>query len=409
MTPQVSGGRARRIALVIDYSLDYLGGAQSAFLDEARLLHAAGHDVTIVAPMREPDADWADAWRRAGGALIAVPYRMSVPGVDLPVVRNTRTLRTHLESEFAAREIEVVHVHSEFGIAAAAVSAARRRGLRTAQTVHTFFWQAPVPTGIGSIAAAGVRGFGRWLRGFSSSRARLADAPLDSALRGITLGLGQRVDVVISPSAHQAERLREAGLSRVAVIPNALATADAAGEPLAAIDGPLRIVWVGRLVPEKRLLEWVDALALAATAVPPGAFEAEIVGEGPLRADAEVRAGTAPIRFLGRLPRERVQERMRAGHLVAITSHGFDNQPVTIVEALHARRGVLYVDPALTEGVDVAGIRPATPAVADMAALVVALVDDPSRVLAASAHAVEGAREFDPTVHVERVLAAYAA
>ena len=246
------------------------------------------------------------------------------------------------------------------------------------------------------------------MRGFASSRAPLADAPVDSALRGLTLGMGERVDVVISPSAHQAERLREAGLGRVAVIPNALATAGEPGSALAAIEGPLRIVWVGRLVPEKRLLEWIDAVARAVAELPAGSVSVDIVGEGPLREEAERLASGLPIVFRGRLPREAVQQSMADAHLVALTSFGFDNQPVTIVEALHARRGVLYVDPALTEGVDVAGIRPEGPDASAIAQTLVELVRDPARVVAASHAAERGAREFDPDVHVARLLEAYA-
>ena len=129
---------ARRIALVIDYSLDYLGGAQSAFLDEAQLLLSRGHAVTIVAPCvrRGAEPEWSRRWRAAGGDLVLVPHLITIPGVDLPLVRNTAALRRHLMDALSSRQIEVVHTHSEFGLSAAAVSVARRIGLRTAQTVH---------------------------------------------------------------------------------------------------------------------------------------------------------------------------------------------------------------------------------------------------------------------------------
>lgn len=400
--------RPRRIALVIDYALGYLGGAQSAYLDEARLLREAGHEVTLVAPVRV-DEVWPDRWAEGGSAAIPVASRLTVPVVDLPLVRNSLRLRHRLDREFAARGIDVVHVHSEFGIASAAVSVARRRGLATAETVHTFFWQARMPRLAASLAAPLVRLFGRVLRGFPPERARLAASPLDSALRGLTLGLARRVDVVLSPSAHQAERLREAGLTRVAVVPNALAPGEGAdgapGVPLDAVGQPLRLVWVGRLVPEKRLLEWIDAVCLASAQG--AALEVEVIGEGPLRAEAERRAAGLPVRFAGRMPRAAVQERMRAAHLVALTSFGFDNQPVTIVEALHARRGVFYVDPALTEGVDLAGVRASSPEPQAMAEQLVALAADPGEVLRLSERAAAASAVFAPEAHIASVLTAY--
>lgn len=400
---------ARHIALVCDYSLDYLGGAQSAFLDEARLLRERGHRVVIVAPAsRRTNRGALGRWRTDGGDVIAVRARTTLPGVQLPVIRNTRRLRSRLAREFDARDIDVVHVHSEFGLSAAAVSVARTRSIRTVQTVHTFFWRADVPRGFRQGVAGAIRGFGRWLRGFATTRVELAPTPVDSALRNLTLSLALRVDVVVSPSAHQAERLRAAGVRHVRVVPNAV-TPGTPGEALAGVDPPLRILWVGRLVPEKRLLEWIDAVVRTAAAVSPGSFEVEIVGEGPLGASAEQRVGIAPVRFLGRLPREAVQERMRAAHLVALTSYGFDNQPVTIVEALEARRGIFYVDPALTEGTELSGIRASGPDVRAMSQLLTALVRDPRPVVEASARAGEAAREFDPVLHVARIIDAYTA
>ncbi len=398
---------ARRVALVCDYSLDYLGGAQSAFLDEARLLRERGHRVVIVAPAsRRPDRGALGEWRAEGGDVIPVRAWATLPGVQLPVIRNTPGLRARLAREFDERGIDAVHVHSEFGLSAAAVSVARARGIRTVQTVHTFFWRADVPLGLRRGVAVAVRGFGRWLRGFPTTRVELAPSPVDSALRNLTLSLAERVDVVVSPSAHQADRLRAAGVCEVRVVPNAV-TPGPVGEPLAEIRPPLRVLWVGRLVPEKRLIEWIDAVVRTAAAVSPGSFEVEIVGEGPLRASAEQRAGGAPVRFLGRLPRESVQERMRAAHLVALTSYGFDNQPVTIVEALEARRGIFYVDPALTEGTELSGIRSSGPDARAMSELLTALVRDPRPVLEASARAGEAAREFDPVLHVARIIDAY--
>ncbi|MDO8383517.1 glycosyltransferase family 4 protein [Microbacterium sp.] len=400
---------ARRVALVCDYSLDYLGGAQSAFLDEARLLRDRGHEVVVVAPAsRRARGGALRRWQDEGGDVIAVRALVTLPGVQLPVIRNTQRLRDRLADEFAERAIDVVHVHSEFGLSAAAVSVARARSIRTVQTVHTFFWRADMPQGLGRPVGVAVGVFGRWLRGFPTTRVELAPAPVDSALRNLTLSLALRVDVVVSPSAHQGERLHAAGVRTVRVVPNAVAPGPA-GEPLTEAGPPLRILWVGRLVPEKRLIEWIDAVVQTAAVVNRGSFEVEIVGEGPLRAVAEQRSGRAPVRFLGRLPREGVQERMRAAHLIALTSFGFDNQPVTIVEALEARRGIFYVDPALTEGTELSGIRASGPDVRAMSQLLVSLVRDPRPVIEASARAGEAAREFDPVLHVARITDAYAA
>lgn len=392
------------IALVCDYSLRYLGGAQAAFLDQARILSERGHDVLIVAP------DAAD--HATPAAVLEIPARFALPGLDLPVIRNSARLRARLREAFVTRGIDVVHVHSEFGLTAAAIQVARELGLITAQTVHTFFWQAPMPRLAGCLAAVAARGYARGIRGFAASDKRLAAAPLDSALRGITLSTGERVDVVISPSAHQAAKLEEAGLGTVRVIENAVpdASVNPPAEPITGIDGPLRIVWVGRLVPEKRILEFVEAIRLAEAALGPGRLDVEIIGDGPLRAQAETAAHSVnSLRFAGRLERGDVRDRMRRAHLVALTSHGFDNQPVIVVEAFSEARSVLYVDPALTEGLAAGGILTPAPDAASIADTLVALANDPGRVVDASRRAHAAATAFDPDRHAALVLDAYRA
>ncbi len=394
-----------RIALVIDYALDYLGGAQSAFLDEARVLAQAGHEVLVVAPER----GFPDAVRGLAIEGLGVPARWTAPGVDLPVIRNTAALRDLLRERFARRGIEIVHVHSEFGLTAAAIEAARGLGIRTAQTVHTFFWTAAMPVMARPTAAAGIAAFAGWLRGYGPSGEGLADSSVDAALRGLTHSTAARVDVVVSPSEHQAAALRRSGIERVRTVPNANASRLAPGTALRRIDGALRIAWVGRLVAEKRPTVFAEAVRLADGALGDGALHAEFIGAGPLaHCLTRLQRRGAPIELVGRVPRGSVLGRMRRSHLVALSSYGFDNQPVVVVEALHARRGVLVADPALTEGLDGgAALRPAAPDAESIAALLVALVREPGRVLAASAASEAASETFAPTRHVERLLAAY--
>ncbi len=389
------------IALVCDYSLRYLGGAQAAFLDQARILAAHGHEVTIIAPDAAEHAGESDA--------VTIDFSVSIPGLDLPVIRNGRALRSRLREEFLARGIGVVHVHSEFGLTAAAIQVAADLGIPAVQTVHTFFWQAPMNRLFSAIAAGAARAYARWVRGFPASRAKLAALPLDSALRGITLSVAERVQLVISPSSHQAERLRDAGLPHVLVIENAAPEPGEGGTPLAAAEGPLRIVWVGRLVPEKRILEFVQAVRQAHETLGDGRLEVEVIGEGPLRAEAE-RATSAqtPIRFLGRVEREKVREHMRRAHLVALTSLGFDNQPVVVVEAFQEARSVLYVDPALKEGLAEGGVLAANPDAAGIAQTIVELARDPARVVDSSHRAHRAAATFHPDRHARLVEEAYA-
>jgi glycosyltransferase involved in cell wall biosynthesis len=390
------------IALVCDYSLDYLGGAQTAFLAEAQSLAEAGHTVVVVTPSERRDIP-------GGPAHVAIHARGTIPVLGLPLLRNSRRLRARLTTLFRGNAIDVVHVHSEFGLVAAGIDAALALGLPVVHTVHTFFWRTDLPRPVQRIAAAGIRLFQRWITG-RPPVGPVGDRPAaDAALCSITLATAQRATVVVSPSAHQRSHLVRAGLRDVEAIPNTVTTgARRHGEPLAPSAGPLRVVWIGRCVREKRLLEFVAACRKAMLDLPAGALEVEIVGEGPLLPAARLLArDVEAITFSGRLDTDGVARAFRRSHVLALTSSGFDNQPMTVVEALYAARGVLYVDAALTEGVDVAGILTASDSVDDMARAIVDLAGDPSSLVELSRRAGDAFSDFAPAHHARLLSAVY--
>jgi len=395
-------GDGLRVAVICDYSLGYLGGAQTALLQEAAALAAAGVTVLLLSPSTE------EIWERvrpAGGIEhVRIRSGFTLPGLGLPVVVNSRRLRARIAGILADRRIQVVHLQSEFGLAAAAVAAASGMGLPVVHTVHTFFWQAP-PRGQRLLAPA-VRRFHRLVTGMPPASAELADRPADSALRNMTLTIARRADLVLSGSAHQADRLRQAGLDSVAILPNTVSRVrDAA--VLTSADGPLKIIWIGRCVPEKRILVFVRAVVAAIDQLGPGAIEATVVGDGPQLDEARaIAAGRPGISFLGRQNHDQVTALLTASQLAVLTSYGFDNQPMTVVEAVMALRGVLYCDPALQEGLDGPGIL-APPDEAGLTGALVGLARDPAPVIAASRAAATTRETFSPDHHAAELIRAY--
>lgn len=393
---------ARRVAVICDYALDYLGGAQTALIEQVAALVAHGADVVVVAPS-SPEAA-ARAGLSEGVTYVQVPARWVLPGLALPVVANSAGLRRLLAAVFTEHQVDVVQLHSELGVAAGAISVAKGLGLPVVHTVHTFFWQTSLRPQ--RLVAVLVRAFHRGITGWRPTRAGLADRAADGALRNMTLGVAQRADQVVSPSAHQAERLRAAGLERVAVVPNTVRASGHAAQPLEGVDVPLRIIWIGRCEPEKRILPFVRALTAAQRRLGPGRLRGVVVGDGSQLAEARQAAGDAEIDFLGRQDHDRVPELLARAHLVALTSCGFDNQPMTIVEAVAAGRGVLYCDPALSEGLAGPGIQvPASEA--GISAALVDLVERPDRVLAASRATEQARAEFAPETHTRRMTDLY--
>lgn len=374
-----------RIALVLDYSLDLIGGAQRAALNEAAALAGAGHRVLLVAPRPEagpvPLPPGVDALWTTGRRL---------PWLDFPLVADDEGLRARLCRHFRA-EVDAVHLHSEFGHARAALAAARRLGLPVAHTIHTAYWPGlPAP----------LRPAARRLL---AAVAGPVPPGTGNPLLDHTLAVAAAADVVVSPSAHQAADLARFGVGGAVVLPNCDA------DPSAPVALPetdhLRVAWAGRCVPEKRLLTFVRAVRIAQRRLPHDRLRIAVAGDGHLLPVARAVGRDVPgLVLLGRLDRGGVRRLLEASQLTALTSHGFDNQPMTVVESIRVGRGVLHTDARLTEGLDRAGLLTAAPGAAAIADLLVELALDRSRVAAAAAGARATAGLFAPETHVARLL-----
>jgi glycosyltransferase involved in cell wall biosynthesis len=297
-------------------------------------------------------------------------------------------------------------------LAAAAVDVAGELGLPVVHTVHTFFWQTDFPAQRALGAAAGR--FHGWLTGWSRDDPPdgLADRAGEAALRAMTWRVARRAALVISPSDHQAERLRAAGIGPILTIPNTLVGQPEPGAPPPF--GPVKIIWAGRCGPEKRLLPFVRAAVRAVDRVGADRLSITVVGDGEqLSAARRIAHDHGAIRFLGRRPQAEVVRLLRDHHLLALSSYGFDNQPMSIVEAVLAGRGVLYCDPRLTEGTTAAGNQPAPgiltdgPGEAAWAERLILLAEAPDRVTAACRGAVAVRAIFQPESFLTKINEAY--
>lgn len=394
-----------RVALMCDYSLEYLGGAQTAFIQQARVLADAGHHVTVIAP--RPMAPLPELENQSGIDLQPVDFPLTLPGVGLPLIANTAAVRRRVAAILADSGAQVLHSHSEFGLTRAGFTAARGLGLPVVQTVHTFFWQALGP--FQAPAARGLRLFYRWLTQAGMSNIALGERAVDTALRNMTLTTALLADAVVSPSAHQGGRLREAGLADVVVIPNTFRIdEEATPVPARSPMEPLKLAWIGRCVEEKRLLPFIESIRRATQLAGPGRFEVTVIGDGLQLGQARHAARSVPeVAFLGRVDGSTVREHIARSHLTCLTSHGFDNQPMTVVESILLGRGVFYVDPKLREGLSTCGVLAESPEVEDMARALVRIADEPRIAEELSAAAATAAREFLPSSFAAASVALY--
>jgi len=373
---------APAVLMVCDYSLRYLGGAQTAFIRQAEALVGEGVPVVVLAPD-------ADELTSDGVVSIAPPRRGTIPVLDLPLLGRARDLEPLVAAVARRHRIGAIVVHSEFALAAAAIAVGTRLGIPVLHTVHTFFWRAPAALAPFAPVVSRVHSA---LTGIRRGDRYTGSHPLNNALRTMTLRIAQRADIVLSPSRHQAEALREAGAGRVEAFSN-VAQPLQATEP--AQGGPLRLLWVARFAPEKRVDVALDAMRQVVARV------------GDDRVHLDVAGGThrpvPGVTFHGPVPGERVAELMDAADAALITSLGFDNQPMVALEAFAHGRPVIVSDPVLGGEFGDAALLTRTPDAAGLAELILRLEADRSLLDAPRAGALAYARERVAAAHVARL------
>ena len=392
-----------KIAIVSDYYFDYVGGAQTSMRQQKLALEEAGHTVIVVSPARgllgaryQPTTD---------GLLVKPLFRL--PVLDLAVIPNTGRSIAALEKYLRAERADVVHVQTEFGLAHVADGAAANMGIPLVHTVHSFYWASEGPP------QASVAWFIRFalerVIGDKIPNILFTPRKTDNLLRNLVLAMARRAKQVVSPSKHQAADLAAAGVTgTISVIPNPIATSESTSNPL-TVDQARHpnFLWVARCEPVKRPLHFARAV-IAALARTNNGFTVDFVGEGSdLAALKKLAAGHPEIRVQGALPHDEVMALMDASAAIALTSLGFDNQPMTIAEAVSRERGVLYCDPKLTEGLLNSGYLSKTPDDDGLADAIVALVQDPSLLVGLSRGALIDRELFSPSTYVDRIVEVY--
>ena len=202
------------------------------------------------------------------------------------------------------------------------------------------------PDAYGAMLAARKAGL-PLVAGARGSDLRVRDA-ISRRLTRPVVQAAQRLLVVSEDLGRVATREYGAHADRVRIIPNGCdasifhpndrsAARDALGVPQEAEV----VIYVGRLVAEKGLLELLDACrTLSATR--PG-LQLVLVGEGPLQGELSVRIATDAslrVRLVGAQPPTEVARWMAASNLVTLPSYS-EGHPNVLVEALACGRPVV--------------------------------------------------------------------
>ncbi|WP_019179865.1 glycosyltransferase [Microbacterium yannicii] len=319
------------IVIFADQHAEALGGAQVTVRLQRRFLERAGHTVSVVAPRRYGPQRRVNAHD---------PGYLDLPGLPLTTDREYsvtwpgRRVDRAVDQALLNRPApDIVHVQGEFWGAFLGYRLAGRRDLPVVHTMHS-----RIDAGLEATTPAPrllQRGLNGWRRRALRGLPGAADTGADAWAYLRALARGARA--VTAPSGHFARRLEEHDVfDAVDVIWNGIDDDAfervAASKPERRRSGPARLLWLGRMSPEKRLLPFLEAVADADVVC-----EVEVIGGGVQLAEAQrltVRRGISDrVQFTATLPYEQALRRMIDADALVQSSIGFETQGMTAFEA----------------------------------------------------------------------------
>jgi phosphatidylinositol alpha-mannosyltransferase len=375
-----------KIALVLDDSLDRPDGVQQYVLSVGAYLASVGHDVHYVCS----SSTRTDLEQPLHSLVGNFEVTFNGNGLRIPRVASRRVLRAFIEREV----FDVLHVqmpHSPL-FSARLVRQARRVQGRAVTIVGTFHI---LPNG--RLAALGTRLLGlalrRNLRAFD--RFCAVSAPAAAFARE---SFGIEPEVIGIPV-------------RVAALAAAGAARPAQPDPA----GRLHLAFLGRLVPRKGALEFVEALGALSPDVR-GRVRVTIGGRGPLTADVEraiERHGLQDfVQLSGFVPEDEKPTFYSQADIAVFPATGGESFGIVLIEAMASGSGVVIGgdNPGYRSVLgDGSAVLVDPRDTAAFAALLTRLIEDPS--LRASIRAEQEARvqAFDVSVIGPRIEALYGA
>jgi glycosyltransferase involved in cell wall biosynthesis len=347
--------------LVVHNRYRVRGGEDGVFETECRLLEEAGHKVVRY---EKDNRDIPDR----GGRL----------GLALRTIWNPRTY-CEIRAIIRAERPDVVHCHNTFPLISPSIYwAAARAGVPVVQTLHNYrlaclngylFRDGHVCEDC--LGRAPWRGVCR--RCYRDSRAQSAVAAATLLVHRLLGTYRRKVARYIALTGFARDKFIAMCLpaGKISVKPNAFAVdgGKRAGLPATVASSdpqsdnpetrnpetpapPLRVVYLGRLSPEKGvdvlLRAWAlicreaDGRASCEAAAPPPRPSLEVIGsgpeEGPLRSLADSLGISSSVSFLGALPRDEALAVLSSASLLVLPSLCYETFGLTILEA--ASQGV---------------------------------------------------------------------
>ena len=326
------------IALFMDQHPHSLGGVQTSVMLQKKYLNRNGVQVTIFAPKSKRMVQDAD--------IKVIPSSYATIGREYSVVWSLRKASKFCQSQYEAQHFDLVHLQGDFAAASLAIELAKSRNLPLVYTSHTNV-DVMANKLIGKPFKIVLLRFFTWQH---AHFLKIANHPKVFNAFEYMAFIHRNMDKVLAPSSHYAKLLKAKGVAEeVEVVINGvddeLLTDLKRRTPIP--QKPVHFVWAGRMQPEKRLLQALEAFARAK-----GKATLDVYGFGPLERAAKnlVRARrlSKRVKFHGKLPHRDILQVFADADAVMQTSIGFETQGLTVYEAAAVGTPTILCDPNIS-------------------------------------------------------------
>jgi len=361
-----------RVGLVCPYTWDVPGGVQAHVRDLAVSLLGLGHEVSVLAPVDEPDAPGLEPWVVPAGRAVPIPYNGSIARLCFGPLSLARTRRWLRQGRF-----DVLHLHEPTVPSVSMLAMWTARGA----LVATFHTSTP--------RSRALQVFGTVLQpGLEKLTGRIA----------------------VSPAARQVIMEHLGG--DAVLVPNGVRVSQFAGaQPLPGGTGAPTVVFLGRIdEPRKGLAVLLEALPELADRVPD--VRLLVAGPGDVeQVRSEVPSGLRDrVELLGLVSEADKARTYASGDIYcAPNTHG-ESFGIVLLEAMATGTPVVASDLEAFRRVLEDGRHGVLFPVRDAAALAVALADllgDPERRRQLAASGRAAVQAYDWSEVTRQVVAVY--
>ena len=283
--------------------------------------------------------------------IVAVPSH-SFRIAKTPVSKRPEVVERFVEALFPEFDFDVVHIQYEASCSLAGMRLARKHRVPLVQTMHgreDIGIYGNVPPGLRFLVAQAINFLHKRYIPHPIKIKKdnlLAPTKIRAKMWEFMVNHANYADKVITPSKHFARKLKHYGVSKsITQVSNGVFSLPDV-KPRNFTNNILRIIWNSRISHEKRFLSLLEALSLMHEP-----YLLLVYGDGNQLSAAKqiVHKLKMNVKFFGNVDNQEILKAMQEADLGVLMSYGFDNQPMTILEAEAVGLPVLLVDPDMKE------------------------------------------------------------